>query len=485
MKRTILYVILIVVVIAAIVGAILWRSQADGQTEGETRSAMVERGTLLVAVSASGSVDLEERVSLAFEVPGQIAQVEVDVGDSVEAGDVLASLDTERLALQVRQAEAALMSAEAQLAKLRAGPRPEEIAAAEANLRAVEAQVSGAAAERDRLASGASDAQIAAVEADLASAITQQKFAEDMHDMSIKCVTFEMPPAGEEMKICPGLGVFEEQARYSLEAADKALTAARAGLDEIQAGADADHLRAMQANVSAAAAQRDAAQAQLDLLLSGATEAQIGAAEAGIAQARAGLEQAELALDQAALRAPFDGIVAEVNVTAGEMSSGGLPAITLVDASEFHLIVKVDEMDVGRLSEGQAAQVTLDALPDVVIDGRVERVAPAATIEGGVIYYLVTIELSPTDAPVRADMTANATIIVEEFADVLTIPTWVVRVDGDTGQTYVDRRGGQQTERVDVELGVRHGGVVQVLDGLAEGDVAVWVQGSMFGFGSP
>jgi len=483
MKRTILYVILIVVVIAAIVGAVLWRSQAGVQPEGETRSAVVERGAMLVAISASGSVDLRERVSLAFEVPGRIAQVEVEVGDRVADGDVLASLDTEQLALQARQAEAALTSAETQLDKLRAGPRPEEIAAAEANLRAAEAQASGAAAERDRLASGASDAQIAAAEADLASAITQQKFAEDAHDMSMKCVTFEIP-TGEEMKICPGLGVFEEQARYNLEAANKALAAARAGLDEALAGADADQLRAAQANVSAATAQRDAAQAQLDLLLSGATEAQIEAAEAGVAQAQAALEQAELALEQATLLAPFDGVVAEVNVTAGEMASSGLSAITLVDASEFHLTVKVDEMDVGQLSEGQAAQVTLDALPDIVIGGRVERVAPAATIEGGVIYYHVTIELSPTDVPIRADMTANATIVVEELADVLMIPTWVVRVDRDTGQTYVDRKVGEQTERVDVELGVRHGGVVQVLDGLSEGDVAVWVQGSMFDFAS-
>ncbi len=494
MKRTIIYVILIVVVIAAIVGAILWRSQAAEQLEGETRSAAVERATMLVAVSASGSVDLRERVSLAFEMPGRVVEARVEVGEQVGAGDVLASLDTERLALQVRQAEAALASAEAQLAKLQAGPRPEEVAAAEANLRAAEAQVSGAAAERDRLAGGASDAQIAAAEAELASAITQQKFAEDMHDMSMKCVTFEIPYRGERT-ICPGLGVFEEQSRYNLEATDKALTAARAGLDETLAGADADQLRAMQANVSAAAAQRDAAQAQLDLLLSGATEEQIGAAEAGVAQARAALEQVELLLDQATLRAPFDGIVAEVNVTAGEMASAGLPAITLVDASEFHLTVKVDEMDVGQLIEGQAAEVTLDALADVVIAGSVERVAPAATIEGGVIYYHVTIDLAPTDVPagasaptgrcpIRADMTANATIVVEELADVLTIPTWVVRVDGDTGQTYVDRQVGEETERVDVELGVRHGGVVQVLGGLAEGDVAVWVQGSAFGFGS-
>ena len=83
-------------------------------------------------------------------------------------------------------------------------------------------------------------------------------------------------------------------------------------------------------------------------------------------------------------------------------------------------------------------------------------------------------------------MTANATIVVEELTGVLKIPTWVVRVDRDTGQTYVHRRIGNDIERVDVELGVRYAGVAQVLDGLAEGDGAVWVaDSSPFGLENP
>jgi HlyD family secretion protein len=502
MKRMSLYVILgvVAVVVAAVVGVAVWRSRAAAQPEAEARSALVERGTMLVAVSASGSVEPQDRVSLAFEAPGQVAEVPVEVGDGVEAGDVLARLDSERLALQVQQAQARLASAEAQLAQLKAGPRAEEVEASEANLRAVQAQVSATAASRDQLEGGASDAQIAAAEADLASAITQQKIAEDTHDLTMKCVGISFPagkvitlPGGEvitltepfEETFCPALGVPEEQARYRLEAADEELEAAQARFDELLAGADADQVRASRANVSAAAAQRDAAQAQLDLLLAGATDEQIAAAEAQVAQARAALEQAELSLELATLRAPFDGVVAEVNVTAGEMASAGLPAITLVDTSRFRITVSVDEMDVGRLAEGQVAQVTLDAFPDIAITSTVERIAPAATFEGGVVYYDVLIRLAPTGAPIRADMTANATIVVEELTDVLKVPTWVVRVDRSTGQTYVHRQVGGDVERVDVTVGVRHEGVAQVLEGLSEGDEVVWVQDSApLGFGS-
>jgi len=482
MKRRILYAILGVVLVAAVVGTFLWRSQVAGAPEEENRSAVVERGTMLIAVSASGTIEPQTRVSLDFEAPGRVAEVLVKVGDPVKAGDVLARLDTARLELQVKQSQAALALAEAQLAQLGAGPRPEEVAAAEANVRAAEAQVSAAAANLDQIVVGAGDAQIAAAQADLAAAISQQKAAADTYDMVLTCFSFKLP-TGEKQKICPALGAPEEQARFNLEATDKALAAAQARLDELLAGADADEVRASRSNVLAAAAQRDATQAQLDILVAGATDEQIADAGAQVTQAQAALDEAVLALERATLLAPFDGVVAGVNVTAGEIASSGLPPITVVDTSRFRVIASLDEIDIGLLNEGLVAEVTVDALPDVVVAGTVERIAPVATPEGGVVYYEVTIGLAPIDAPLRGDMTANVTIRVDELGDVLTIPTWVVRVDRTTGQTYVHRPAGDDFERVDVELGVRYGGRAQVLSGLSEGDEVFWVESTSFGFG--
>ncbi len=485
MKRAILVIILVAIIVIVVAGLVIWQRQQAAPVEQETRSAAVKRGTMLVEVSASGNIEPEARVNLVFAGSGRVAEVPVEVGDVVAEGDVLARLDVEQLALQVAQAQAALTSAEAQLAQLQAGPRQEDVTAAEANLRAVGGQMDAASANLAQLLSGATDAQIAAAEADRASAVIQQILAEDAHEMTLKCFTFDIPtPTGkEEYTICPALGDPEIQSRYSLTAADTSLAAAEAQLDELLAGADINQVRAARANVSAVEAQQDAAQAQLDILLSGATEGQVAAAQARVDQAQVALELAELALEKATLHAPFDGIVAAVNVTAGEMASAGpLPAFTLLDTSRFHMTVGVDEMDVGLLAVGQAAQVTLDALPDVVLTGSVERIAPAATVDaGGVVYYDVVVALEPSDAPIRADMTANVTIVVEELADVLMIPTWVVRVD-DTGQTYVNQQVGGEVVRTDIEVGVRHEGFAQVLAGLSEGDEAIWVQtGFMFG----
>jgi len=80
-------------------------------------------------------------------------------------------------------------------------------------------------------------------------------------------------------------------------------------------------------------------------------------------------------------------------------------------------------------------------------------------------------------------MTANATILVDELEDVLLLPTWVVRVDHDTGQTYVNQRVDGQVVRTDITVGVRHDGSVQILSGLSEGEEVIWVNESGFGFG--
>ncbi|HDQ72911.1 MAG TPA: efflux RND transporter periplasmic adaptor subunit, partial [Chloroflexi bacterium] len=241
-------------------------------------------------------------------------------------------------------------------------------------------------------------------------------------------------------------------------------------------GVDADAIRAARANAAAATARLDAARAQRDLLLAGATEEQVIDAQAQVEQARAAWEMAELAVTRAALEAPFDGVVAAVNVAAGEIASAGAPAVTILDAASFYLALHVDEIDVGKLAVGQATRVTLDALPEVELSGLVERIAPAATIEVGVVYYEATIRLEQTEASLRMDMTANATIVVDELADVLMAPTWVVRVDPITGQTYVHQRVGDEIVRTDVTVGVRHEGMAEIVDGLSEGEEVIWVQ---------
>jgi HlyD family secretion protein len=443
-----------------------WVPWPDEEPEGDVRQTTVQRGDLFVTVSASGNIEPRAQVALSFDLAGRVTEVLVEVGDTVQAGDPLARLDDRALRLQVEQAEAALEGAEAQLALVLEGARPEQIAAAEANLRAIEAQAAAAAANLEGLESGATYGQIAAAQAQVAAAELGYQVALIAHDTLMR---------GDRA----GGAREKEQARDDLHVAEAALTAAQAGYYAVAAGADDDLIRAAEAAFTSTLAQGDAAQAQLDLLRAGATEEQIASAEAQVAQAEVALDAARLVLDRTILVAPFDGVIATSNLSVDGLVSPGYPVILLLDTSTLRLSIGVDEMDVRLLEEGQDVQVTLDALPGVEIKGTVERLATEATLESGVVLYDVLVQLEPTTAPLRSDMTANATVAVAELSEVLTIPAWVVRTDRDTGQTFVLRQRGEELERADVRLGVRANGTVQVLGGVEEGDTLVLVHEQM------
>ncbi|MBU0705297.1 MAG: efflux RND transporter periplasmic adaptor subunit, partial [Chloroflexi bacterium] len=456
-------------------------------------TAVVRRDTLRVTVDATGSLFPRAEVSLAFSSGGRVDEVLVVEGQQVEAGQPLVRLDTDDLELQVTQAEAALAVAEAQLAQLLAPPRPEQVAAQEANLAAMTAQVGAAAANLDQVAAGADAGQIAAAEAQLASATAQQKSAFDRHEMTMKCFTFN-PPAGAplpggavtdgtEMTICPALGMPEEQARYGLAVADASLAAAQAQLDELRAGADADQVRASQANVATAVAQRDAVQAQLDLLLAGATEAQIETAQAAVDDACAALEQTRLRLEKGTLTAPTAGTVTFLGVELGQIVNASQPVVVLSDLAALEVKVNLDEADVTRVVVGQEAWISLDAFPGVEMAGEVTYVASVAQTQSGVVLYPVTVRLVASDPstssgqglPARAGMTADVSIITASQENVLIVPLRAIYVEGE--HAYVERLTGGQIEQVEVELGMMTETEIEITGGLSKGPALSLVEG--------
>jgi len=473
------WIVAAVVVLTAALGIAACQGRGgDAETQATEETAVVRRGTLLVTADATGSLIPNAEVALSFSSGGRVDEVLVEEGQVVEAGQALARLDADDLALQVAQAEAALAAAEAQLAQLLAPPQPERVAAQEASLRAMDSQVSAAAADRDRVAAGADEGQIAAAEAQVASATAQQKSAFDMHERTMECRTLTLPD-GSEMMVCPALGAPEEQARYGLAVADASLAAAQAQLDELQGGADLEQLRAAQANVATAAAQRDAAQAQLDLLLAGATEAQIETAQASVDDALAALEQARLRLEKGTLTAPMDGTVTFLGVELGQIINANQPVVVLSDLAVMEVDVYLDETDVVRVAVGQEAQVELDAFPGVETAGEVTYIASVAQSQSGVVLYPVTIRLTPTDPsassgqglPMRAGMTADVSIVTVSQEETLIVPLRAVHTEGE--RAYVNRVAGDQVEQVAVELGLMTDTEIEITSGLAEGDVVV------------
>ena len=365
-------------------------------------------------VIAEGVVEPSRWIELRFDQNTTVVEVLVEEGDVVSEGATLLRFDTIDAELAVQQAQAALALSQAQLAQAKLGPRPEGITLAEMGLVAARAVISHTVAQRDEITAGEMRADIAAVQADLAAATAEQRQAENLHDRMVNCFTFDLPGGGGERKICPALGRPEEMTRFAMLTADARLAAVELQLTATQNSAYAQ-LRAADADIASALAQQDAAQARLDQAKLGPTPEQIASAEAAVAQAEATLATAQAALEDLDIRAPFAATVVELYIGAEETATPGKPLLMLATLDEL-LIRTVDlvELDVARVSEGQMAVVTVDALPDIEFEAQVARIDLQSVDYRGDVTFPVFVELDANPPDLRWGMTTLVEILVEE-----------------------------------------------------------------------
>ncbi|MGH2592444.1 MAG: HlyD family secretion protein [Anaerolineae bacterium] len=395
MSRNRILIGIVVVAVLSIVGFAGYR-QFLAPIES-TATPQPQAQTVEEVVSAQGNLIPRHRADLAFRAGGRVAEVAAGEGQAVKQGDALMRLQDDELEAGLAQAQAALDLAEANLAQLEEGARPEQIAQAEAAVRAAEATLSAAVADRDRLTGGATDAQIAAAQANLAAAQVEQKLAQDAYD---------------QINLAELGGTLEEQARFRSNAANQAVAAAQKALDEALSGST-QSIRAAQANIAVALAQRDLAQAQLDQLRHGATDPQIAAARASAAQAGAAVQAAQAALNEATLRAPFDGTIAQVTVDAGQVIGPGFVVVSIADLDTWQVQTDdLSEVDVVNIKVGQPAKITVDAIQGVTLDGTVASITPRAETKRGDVTYTVKVDVKGDDPRAFWGMTAQVEIRV-------------------------------------------------------------------------
>jgi HlyD family secretion protein len=171
-------------------------------------------------------------------------------------------------------------------------------------------------------------------------------------------------------------------------------------------------------------AQRDRVRAALDLALAAETEAsrayentkngadadKLALAEARLSNAKAQVAAAQFALDNYELKAPFAGIVQEVNITVDQITGPTTWAIALADTSAWYVDTSdLGELDVVKIAIGQSVTITVDAFPGEEFTGVVESISGAPTVQGGDILYKVHILLEKPDKAMRWGMTAEVT----------------------------------------------------------------------------
>lgn len=436
---------IVIIVLALIAGGLIYwfafKPKNTSQTAMET--VPVRRGNLVVTVSAVGSVKAKAQVNLAFQTSGRVAEVLVEEGDFVRKGQPLARLDTKTFELQVAQAEVNLMMAQAQLNKLLKGKSQAQIEAARAALRSAQAAYEAAkadAANREK--------QIRLAEINVEKARIALEQAQAQYDKVGWRPEAASLPQAQQL----------HQATLDYEAARLNYELTVSKYTDVA--------------LYNAAAQLAQARAQLEELEKYPAEEDLAIARAQVRQAEIALEQARLNLENATLKAPFDGLVADVSIVVGGTAGPGTPAVTLVDISSLEIETQLVELDVDKVKEGQEVEISFDAIPDRTYRGKVIKVGRVGQTVQGVVNYPVAILIESPDERIKVGMTANLNILVGRAENVLLVPVRAIQTR--QGRQVVIVKRGENFTPVPVKIGMSNEAMAEIVEGdIKEGDLVL------------
>jgi HlyD family secretion protein len=220
-----------------------------------------------------------------------------------------------------------------------------------------------------------------------------------------------------------------------------------------------------------------------------AAESQLAIARAKVTEAKAQVAQAKAAADRAAedvanatLRAPIRGTVLSRDVEIGSpvssilnLGANATLVMTLGDIAQVFVRGKVDEADIGRVRLGQAARIRVETFKDKVFNGKVTQISPMGVEKDNVTNFEVRVSIDNPGQELKANMTANAEIVLEEHPDALIVPEAAVTYDAQKNAYVEVVAPGTKTGRkkIAVKLGVGNGTKIQILDGLKQGDKVI------------
>jgi HlyD family secretion protein len=292
-----------------------------------------------------------------------------------------------------------------------------------------------------------------------------------------------------------------EQARAQLEGSTASLNGTRADLERAKVDAEgpdvpllkrayeraqgmakdgvvsASALDDAEKNYEMSLNKQNVAKAQLQVL-----QAKIGQAQGQLSQDRANLKQLEEQLGYTTIESPIDGIVLSRDVEIGDavssilvLGSTATLVMTLGDTSEVYVKGKVDESDIGKVYLGQPARIKVESFKDKTFTGKVTKISPMGVEKDNVTTFEVRVSINNPEGVLKAMMTANAEIILEEHKNVLQIPEGSIIYDKDKKASVEipDPKAKEGKRKIAVNIGISNGAKTELLQGLKEGDQVV------------
>jgi RND family efflux transporter MFP subunit len=413
-------------------------SSTAGAGDGTTQVIPVQYGDLTSTIYASGSLVYSTSEQLAFDSAGTVAEVNVAKDDTVKKGDVLARLDSE-----------SIQSVEQAVAKARINLRDAQQALQDAQNPYSELDIASAQNAVEQAQVQLTDAQtrgpIQVANAQYALDKAYQRYTTSLAGYMGGTVTFDE----------------YQQAMRDWETAKLDLASAKVNADKSVIDAESK-LATVQQTLADVLAGPDPLEVAL-------RQSELDSAQAALDDA---LQQLESAKEGYPVVAPFDGVVASVNVSPGDEVNANTVALELIDPSAFEMSAIVDEIDVAQLRLGQEATVALDAISDVELHGNVTSISAFAQSQSGVVSYPISISLTvPDGVQLLAGMSATATVEIKLASHALLVPSAAVTEMGGRSVVMVMVDGQPQPRMVTV--GATDGVETEVVTGINEGDEVI------------
>ncbi len=223
--------------------------------------------------------------------------------------------------------------------------------------------------------------------------------------------------------------------------------------------------------------KRDAARAQI-----GVDNAKLKQARAQVGQSEASLKQLEEQLGYTTIEAPMDGVVLSRDVEIGDavssilvLGSTATLVMTVGDTTEVYVKGKVDEADIAHVYMGQPARIKVESFRDRYFQGKVTKISPMGVEKDNVTTFEVRVSINNPNGELKAQMTANAEILLDEHKGVLTVPENAVIYDSqkNTMVEIPDKSQKDGVRKIPVTVGLSNGSVTEVIRGLQEGEQVV------------
>ena len=492
----------IIILLAAVGGYYGYKALSGNSAQIKYVTAAVEKGTLVVSVSGSGQVSVSNQIDVTAKISGDVIYVGVKNGQEVKSGTLLVQLDMRDAQKTVRDAEVNLETAKLSLEKLENSTQSEndqlkkayddglnESAKTYTDISPVLESLNGILFDTsitDNLRAAnkennieyyvdvvdSYDPTLSAVPSHIKYSYNDAKTFYNQSFAEYKTVNRNSASSSIENVIKDTYTLTKKVADIIKTATDVIQFFKDKSIQENwsfgQMATVDEHL----SNLSQYATTVNSHLSNLFNAVQTITNNQIDlrSQKLTVEQKENALLDAQEKLADYSMRAPFNGVVAKINVENGDSVSAGTAVATLITKQRIAEI-SLNEVDVAKIRIGQKATLTFDAVPDLSITGEVTEIDIIGTVTQGVVSYNVKIGFDTQDERVKPGMSVSAAIITDMKQDVLLVPNSAIKSNGN-GQ-YVEVLTNNMPQSQSVETGLSNDTITEIISGLQEGEQVV------------